>query len=219
VRKRITYANVAATLALVFAMSGGAFAAKHYVLNSTKQISPKVLKSLKGKTGKTGATGPAGLAGKEGSPGKEGKEGKEGTQGKEGKEGPPGPVNLSKLTEVRSEPTKIAEGKAGGASAFCGEGEIAVSGGYFLKKGELLETQNEAFNITFEFFEILFHFTGWSASGFNPASFPEAEIEAIAYCAKEGSAVEARPVSPSKRALAERQVAAKLAQKAAARTR
>lgn len=218
-RKRITYANVTATLALVFAMSGGAFAAKHYLLSSTKQISPKVLRSLKGKTGQTGATGPAGLAGLAGKEGKEGKEGKQGIEGKEGKEGPPGPVNLSKLTEVRGEPAKITEGKTGGSSAFCAEGFIAVSGGYFLKKGELLETQNEAFNFEFELFEILFHFTGWSASGFNPSGFPEAEIEAIAYCAKEGSAVQARPVPHSQRALAQRQAAAKLAQKAAARTR
>ena len=36
IRKRLTYANVAMTLALVFAMTGGAFAAKHYVITSTK---------------------------------------------------------------------------------------------------------------------------------------------------------------------------------------
>jgi hypothetical protein len=81
-RKRITYANVTATLALVFAMSGGAMAANHYLINSTKQISPKVLKKLKGNTGKTGAAGAPGAAGKEGAPGKEG------TAGKEGKAGP-----------------------------------------------------------------------------------------------------------------------------------
>ncbi|HEX4306232.1 MAG TPA: hypothetical protein VHZ54_09365 [Solirubrobacterales bacterium] len=58
-----------ATLALVFAMSGGALAASHYVITSKKQISPTVLKSLKGKpgkagaAGKTGATGPAGATG------------------------------------------------------------------------------------------------------------------------------------------------------------
>jgi hypothetical protein len=45
-RKRLSYANVAATMALVFSMSGGALAAKHYLLSSTKQISPKVLKSF-----------------------------------------------------------------------------------------------------------------------------------------------------------------------------
>jgi hypothetical protein len=45
-RRYLTYANVTATLALVFAMSGGALAAKHYLLSSTKQISPKVLEGL-----------------------------------------------------------------------------------------------------------------------------------------------------------------------------
>ena len=56
IRKRVTYANVAMTLALVFAMSGGAYASK-YLITSTKQISPKVLKTLKGAAGKTGPAG------------------------------------------------------------------------------------------------------------------------------------------------------------------
>ena len=34
--KRMTYANVALTLALVFAMTGGAYAAKKYLITSTK---------------------------------------------------------------------------------------------------------------------------------------------------------------------------------------
>ncbi len=76
-RKRITYANVTATLALVFAMSGGAMAANHYLINSTKQISPKVLKKLKGNTGKTGATGATGATGSTGATGPEGKAGKD----------------------------------------------------------------------------------------------------------------------------------------------
>ena len=79
--KRLSYANVTATLALFFAMSGGALAAKHYLLNSTRQINPKVLKALKGRTGASGATG---ATGKEGARGKEGAEGKEGREGKEG---------------------------------------------------------------------------------------------------------------------------------------
>lgn len=45
-RRHLNYANVVATLALVFAMSGGALAAQHYLLSSPKQISPKVLRSL-----------------------------------------------------------------------------------------------------------------------------------------------------------------------------
>jgi hypothetical protein len=79
--KRITYANVAATLALVFAMSGGALAAHHYLITSTKQISPKVLKKLKGARGKTGATGKAGATGKEGATGNEGAKGETGARG------------------------------------------------------------------------------------------------------------------------------------------
>jgi hypothetical protein len=73
--RRLNYANVTATLAVFFAMSGGALAAKHYLINSTKQINPKVLKSLKGKEG------PRGKEGKQGPEGKEGKQGKEGPQG------------------------------------------------------------------------------------------------------------------------------------------
>ena len=37
-RKGFSYANVTATLALFFALSGGALAAKHYLINSTNQI-------------------------------------------------------------------------------------------------------------------------------------------------------------------------------------
>lgn len=36
IRKRLSYANVAVTLALVFAMSGGAYAASRFVITSTK---------------------------------------------------------------------------------------------------------------------------------------------------------------------------------------
>jgi hypothetical protein len=46
IRRHLNYANVVATMALVFAMSGTALAAKHYLISSTKQIKPSVLKSL-----------------------------------------------------------------------------------------------------------------------------------------------------------------------------
>jgi hypothetical protein len=75
-----------ATVALFFALSGGALAAKHYLINSTSQINPKVLKKLAGKTG------PTGTQGKEGGPGREGSPGKEGPAGKEGKQGVTGPA-------------------------------------------------------------------------------------------------------------------------------
>jgi hypothetical protein len=94
IHRRLSYANVAATLALVFAMSGGALAAKSYLINSINQINPKVAKKLKGNTGKagaTGATGANGASGATGATGATGKEGPSGKEGKEGKEGPRGP--------------------------------------------------------------------------------------------------------------------------------
>lgn len=90
IRRRMTYANVAMTFALVFAMAGGAYAANkhHWLISSTKQIKPSVLKHLEGKRGPKGEPGlpgpqgPAGPAGAKGTSGPEGKAGKDGTNGK-----------------------------------------------------------------------------------------------------------------------------------------
>lgn len=95
-RLRVSPTTVIATLALVFAMTGGAYAAKKYLITSTKQISPSVLKSLKGASGKvgpagaTGAAGPAGTVGGAGPAGTAGTAGTDGKEGSAGKEGPPG---------------------------------------------------------------------------------------------------------------------------------
>ena len=62
-------------LVLVFAMSGGVYAAKHYVITSTKQISPKVIPVLKGKAGASGAAGPRGAPGSQGTAGANGSNG------------------------------------------------------------------------------------------------------------------------------------------------
>jgi hypothetical protein len=84
IRARVTYANVAATLALVFAMSGGALAARHYLINSTKQINPKVLKKLRGARGARGAIGPNGALGPQGVLGPAGPRGPRGEKGEAG---------------------------------------------------------------------------------------------------------------------------------------
>jgi hypothetical protein len=90
IRMRMTYANVLMTLALVFAMTGGAYAAKKYLITSTKQISPSVLKALAGKPGPAGSAGAPGAPGKDGAQGLKGETGAEGKQGLEGKEGKAG---------------------------------------------------------------------------------------------------------------------------------
>ncbi len=90
IRKRITYTNLAVTLALVLAMSGGAYAAGRYVITSTKQIKPSVLKSLQGKAGANGANGPAGPAGPAGAMGPQGPAGPVGSTGPKGETGAPG---------------------------------------------------------------------------------------------------------------------------------
>jgi hypothetical protein len=92
-RRRLSYADVAATIALVLSMSGGALAASHYLITSTKQISPKVLKKLKGRAGAGGTTGPRGAQGAAGLAGPQGV-GPTGPQGvgPTGSQGPVGPT-------------------------------------------------------------------------------------------------------------------------------
>ena len=107
IRRRVNATTVIAVFALVFAMSGGAYAAKKFLITSKSQISPSVLKSLKGATGAKGAngatgaqgaagpTGPAGAGGAQGAQGPAGTNGADGKEGKEGKQGPPGTTGFT----------------------------------------------------------------------------------------------------------------------------
>ena len=62
-------ALIVALAALTVSMTGSAIAAQRYLITSTKQISPKVLRKLQGHTGATGATGSAGIQGEPGATG------------------------------------------------------------------------------------------------------------------------------------------------------
>lgn len=112
--RRITYANVAATLALVFSMSGGALAASHYLISSPKQISPKVLKKLKGNAG---AKGVAGTPGAQGPQGIQGPKGETGAKGEKGDRGNPG-TGL-----IASEGTDSHDCTLNSGSNYCYPGE------------------------------------------------------------------------------------------------
>lgn len=104
----VSPATVIATLALVFAITGGAYAAGKYVITSPKQIKPSVLKSLQGRAGANGAPGAAGAAGPQGSAGPAGSAGPKGetgapgapgTKGQNGATGPQGAPGLSGWAE------------------------------------------------------------------------------------------------------------------------
>lgn len=111
IRRHTTYANVAATLALVLSMGSGAMAASHYLVTSTSQIKPSVLRTLHGARGAQGEVGP------QGPPGTVGQRGPLGLQGFRGPEGPPGgEANLRRLCSAIS-----AEANRLGVTSYTGE--------------------------------------------------------------------------------------------------
>lgn len=129
-RVRVSPAGVVAVLALVFAMSGGAYAANRFLITSTKQISPKVLKALKGAPGATGANGANGAPGPAGPAGPAGPQGPGGAGGAEGKAGAPGASVVSAESKTKIGPCKEggSEFKVGSATTFACNGEKGKEG-------------------------------------------------------------------------------------------
>ncbi len=98
--RRPSPAMVVACLALFVASTGTSIAASHYLITSTKQIKPSVLKALKGAkgpqglsvTGLTGPQGPKGDTGATGAAGANGAAASRGDTGATGATGPAGPT-------------------------------------------------------------------------------------------------------------------------------
>jgi hypothetical protein len=141
IRRHLSYANVVATMALLFAMGGSALAADHfvasaaktksteftaepnskefsYLITSVSQISPRVQAELKAGE-KAGPAGPAGATGAPGSPGSQGPAGLSGPAGAPGIEGAQGP-----------------EGKPGEKGSPGARGETGEPGLSLLSKSE-----------------------------------------------------------------------------------
>ncbi len=121
-RVRLTFANITATMALIFAMSGSALAASHYLITSLGQIKPTVQKQLKGKTGPAGPSGAQGAQGAAGATGPGGTAGATGPIGPEGKAGTAGAPGESVIIKPLSKGSPACE--EGGA-----EFKVGVSTG------------------------------------------------------------------------------------------
>jgi hypothetical protein len=135
-RKHITYANIAATLAVVFAMSGGAYALSgggHQPATDASAFSAHIAKKVKkrsksvsgargpaGPRGATGAAGPQGPAGAAGEKGPAGEKGAAGAAGKEGTQGPQGPAGPQGAQGPKGE--SVVSEKFEGKQGTCEDG-------------------------------------------------------------------------------------------------
>ncbi len=127
IAKHLNPATAVAVFALVFALAGGAYAAKKYVITSPKQISPNVLKQLQGKAGPAGApgvAGPQGTAGAQGPAGPAGSAGAKGDNGAAGAQGPQGPAGNAGASGENVDVETLAKGQGG-----CKEGGAQFSNG------------------------------------------------------------------------------------------
>jgi hypothetical protein len=161
--RRPSPATVIAGVALFLALGGTAAAAHHFLITSTRQIKPSVLRALHGATGKTGIQGPAGPAG---------------AIGAQGPQGPAGPVNMGALTIVRAPDILVPKAQFGTSIASCPAGSHVVSGGGYtglaLHEGSEMSADHQS----------------WIVIVFNNATI-ETHLEAIAYCASSGQALAA----------------------------
>ena len=110
-RRHLTYANVAASLALFLALGGAAYAATQLPKNSvgTNQIRTEAVTAAKiaKKTRQQlqGARGPAGQQGPQGKTGKTGAKGATGARGAQGNTGAPGVDGTGPAFEATAKPT------------------------------------------------------------------------------------------------------------------
>jgi hypothetical protein len=119
--RRPPASTLIASLALFFALGGTAIAARHYLVTSTSQIKPSVLKQLRGHNGTQGLAGPQGPAGPQGSP---------------GQPGSPGPTNVTYVAGVGT----VAAGTQAGGAVSCPVGQVVSGGGAYANSASPLDS-------------------------------------------------------------------------------
>lgn len=135
-RNRLGIPGVIAVIALVFAMIGGAWAAKGgVIITKLSQISPGVQKKLKGAKGPQGNPGPAGPAGPAGAAGPAGTDGLDGEKGATGAAGAPGTPGSKGATGATG-PSGLA-GATGPTGVDGAEGATGPTGSPWVPDNEL----------------------------------------------------------------------------------
>ena len=117
--KRISPATAIASAALFFSLGGAGMAADHYLIMSTNQIKPSVLRQFHGRTG---PQGPAGQ------PGQAGATGATRPAGAAAAGVPPTPTLGVVIRD--SQAISLPAARSGVVRAPCPAGHVALSGGY-----------------------------------------------------------------------------------------
>jgi hypothetical protein len=111
--KRLSAPIILSSAALFFSLTGAGLAASRYVITSTNQIKPSVVKALRGKHGATGLTGLIGATGATGAA---------------------GAFSASDITIANGPQVTLggfgSGNNSGSSTANCPAGATAISGGY-----------------------------------------------------------------------------------------
>ena len=134
-RLQLSPSTVIASLALFFALGGGAAVAAQQFINGSritphsitlKQLSAQTIKELRGQAGSAGAQGAAGQTGAQGAAGQTGAKGAQGSAGTNGTT----TTTVTSIGEVVvSHWVTFAADSGGSAEADCPAGKVAIAGG------------------------------------------------------------------------------------------
>ncbi len=149
-RRHLTYANVAATLALFLALGGAAYAATQLPKNSvgTKQLKKGAVTAAKiNKKTRNALRGPQGPAGPQGKTGKTGKAAAKGATGAQGKTGLTGADGTGPAFEVFTSGKTVTTAASAVVSGTLSAGAYVVNANVFLESAGKLTTVTCSLNV------------------------------------------------------------------------